>query len=297
MGHIRMMSATQPFLSGAISKTVNLPSDATVKDIENTYIEAWRLGLKALAVYRDGCKRTQPMSTGAKDGKQAEPTAVAEQVAGGWTAPPAPVRRRLPDERVSLTHKFEVAGHEGYLNIGYYEHGEPGEIFIKMAKEGSTISGLMDAFATGVSIALQHGVPLRLLCDKFMHTRFEPSGFTNNESIPIASSLMDYIFRYLALKHLDEHAKHPVVAKMGQLQGASQDWAGSAEVKALPGTVEEAAVAATMNRIPEESRITDELTSYLHETDAPACHVCGYIMVRNGSCHKCENCGATSGCS
>jgi ribonucleoside-diphosphate reductase alpha chain len=299
MGHIRMMSATQPFLSGAISKTVNLPSDATVKDIENTYIEAWRLGLKALAVYRDGCKRTQPMSTGAKDGKQAEPTAVAEQVAGGWTAPPAPVRRRLPDERVSLTHKFEVAGHEGYLNIGYYEHGEPGEIFIKMAKEGSTISGLMDAFATGVSIALQHGVPLRLLCDKFMHTRFEPSGFTNNEQIPIASSLMDYIFRYLALKHLDETAKHPILSKMAAYRSGQEDWSEEgADAKALP-VGEPQPRASAINRLPgpDESRIAEEVTSYLHETDAPTCHVCGYIMVRNGACHKCENCGATSGCS
>ncbi|MFH2005348.1 MAG: vitamin B12-dependent ribonucleotide reductase [bacterium] len=297
MGHIRMMAAVQPFLSGAISKTVNLPKDASVKDIENIYIEAWRLGLKAIAIYRDGCKRTQPVNTGATDEKVVEPT--SQKIAGGWTAPPAPVRRRLPDERASLTHKFEVAGHEGYLNIGYYEHGEPGEIFIKMAKEGSTISGLMDAFATGISIALQHGVPLRLLCDKFMHTRFEPSGFTNNESIPIASSLMDYIFRYLALKHLDATAKHPVMSKMSQLRAAEEQWAeDKGGAKALPATAkDDSPLQTSMNRIPEESRIVEEVTTYLHETDAPACHVCGYIMVRNGACHKCENCGATSGCS
>ena len=299
MGHIRMMSATQPFLSGAISKTVNLPNDASVKDIENVYIEAWRLGIKALAVYRDGCKRTQPLSTGDADEKAVETTQASEQVAGGWNAPPAPVRRRLPDERVSLTHKFEVAGHEGYLNIGYYEHGEPGEIFIKMAKEGSTISGLMDAFATGISIALQHGVPLRLLCDKFMHTRFEPSGFTNNESIPIASSLMDYIFRYLAIKHLDETAKHPILSKMAAYATGQEDWSeDGGDAKALPASEETQPVSA-VNRLPDpaETRIVEEVTSYLHETDAPACHVCGYIMVRNGACHKCENCGATSGCS
>jgi len=301
MGHIRMMSATQPFLSGAISKTVNLSPDASVKDIENIYIEAWRLGLKALAVYRDGCKRTQPLNTGEKNETAIETQQPAsEQVAGGWTAPPAPVRRRLPDERVSLTHKFEVAGHEGYLSIGYYDHGEPGEIFIKMAKEGSTISGLMDAFATGISIALQHGVPLRLLCDKFMHTRFEPSGFTNNESIPIASSLMDYIFRYLALKHLDETAKHPILSKLAAYKNGDNDWNDEKiEAKALPASAEGPATVSALNHIaePDKTRIAEEVTSYLQETDAPTCHVCGYIMVRNGACHKCENCGATSGCS
>jgi len=302
MGHIRMMAAVQPFLSGAISKTVNLPNDATVKDIENIYIEAWRLGLKALAIYRDGCKQAQPLST-AKGAKEKEKTASAEQTSQAISnKPPAPVRRRLPDERVSLTHKFEVAGHEGYLSVGYYDHGEPGEIFIKMAKEGSTISGLMDAFATAISIALQHGVPLKLLCDKFMHTRFEPSGFTNNEAIPIASSLMDYIFRYLALKHLDESARHPVVAKMGQLQEALEEGLGSELTRALPARADkrqEPQDAASLNPLPAEepSRIAEEVTTYLQETDAPACHVCGYIMVRNGSCHKCENCGATSGCS
>ncbi len=308
MGHIRMMAAVQPFLSGAISKTVNLAKDATPKDIENVYIEAWRLGLKALAIYRDGCKRTQPLNMSQTEDNKAEDNKLETATTTAFSKPPTPQRRRLPDERVSLTHKFEVAGHEGYLSVGYYDHGEPGEIFIKMAKEGSTISGLMDAFATAISIALQHGVPLKLLCDKFMHTRFEPSGFTNNESIPIASSLMDYIFRYLALKHLDESTKHPVITKMGQLRAATEDWdeelplggAGAAgeEVKALPTSVEEA-TPASVNAIPsdEASRIVEEVTTYLHETDAPACHVCGYIMVRNGACHKCENCGATSGCS
>ncbi len=301
MGHLRMMSATQPFLSGAISKTVNLPNDATVKDIENVYIEAWRLGLKALAVYRDGCKRIQPLNTGEKKEKKVDTqSSTAQKVAGGWSAPPTPVRRRLPDERASLTHKFEVASHEGYLNIGYYEHGEPGEIFIKMAKEGSTISGLMDAFATAISIALQHGVPLRLLCDKFMHTRFEPSGFTSNEEIPIASSLMDYIFRYLALKHLDGATRHPVLSKMAHYRSGKEDWAeGSKEAMALPAVVQEDILPQEVNRItePPELRIVEEVTAYLHETDAPPCHVCGVIMVRNGSCHKCENCGSTSGCS
>src|SRR3989454_6838086 len=190
MGHLKMMGAVQPFISGAISKTVNLPAAVTVEEIEQAYIEGWRLGLKAVAVYRDGSKRTQPLSTSASDKK---PNVVVES---------RPVRRHLPVERHSLTHKFSVAGHEGYLTIGMYEDGTPGEIFIVMAKEGSTLSGVMDSFATTCSMALQYGVPLKVLVDKFSHTRFEPSGFTSNPQVPYAKSIMDYIFRYLASKFL-----------------------------------------------------------------------------------------------
>src|SRR5216117_3158954 len=196
MGHLKMMGAVQPFISGAISKTVNLPSEVTVEEIEQAYIEAWRLGLKAVAVYRDGSKRIQPLSTSASD-KKAGPVAESR-----------PVRRHLPVERHSITHKFAVAGHEGYLTIGMYEDGAPGEIFIVMAKEGSTLSGVMDSFATTCSMALQYGVPLKVLVDKFSHTRFEPSGFTSNPQVPYAKSIMDYIFRYLASKFLPaEEAK------------------------------------------------------------------------------------------
>jgi len=196
MGHLKMMGAVQPFISGAISKTINMPSNATVEEIENAYYEAWKLGLKAVAVYRDGCKRSQPLST-AKDKSQLEALGVT----------PTAVRRKLPDERESITHKFSIGGHEGYITVGKYEDGSPGEIFITMAKEGSTISGLMDSFATMTSLALQHGVPLQLLVDKFTHTRFEPSGFTKNPEIPMTKSIMDYIFKWLAIKFLDRESQ------------------------------------------------------------------------------------------
>ncbi|MFM2077054.1 MAG: hypothetical protein RJA49_944, partial [Actinomycetota bacterium] len=199
LGHIRMMSAVQPFISGAISKTVNLPAEATVEDVQDAYMEAWKDGLKAIAIYRDGCKRTQPLSTSKSDPGMAKALAAVES-----KGPPAAVRRKLPDERRSITHKFSVAGHEGYIHVGLYETGEPGEIFIRMAKEGSTISGLMDSFGTAISLAFQHGVPLKLLVDKFTRTKFDPSGFTGNPEIPRASSIMDYIFRWLGAKFVKE---------------------------------------------------------------------------------------------
>ncbi len=200
MGHIKMMAAVQPFLSGAISKTVNMPTDATPEDIQQAYVEGWKLGLKAIAVYRDGCKRSQPLSTSKEEAKGGE-----EPVAAVVAAPVAegrPARRKLPDERHAITHKFSIAGHEGYITVGMYEDGKPGEIFLVMAKEGSTISGLMDAFATSISMALQYGVPLEALVEKFSHVRFEPSGFTKNPEIPYAKSITDYIFRWLASKFL-----------------------------------------------------------------------------------------------
>jgi ribonucleoside-diphosphate reductase alpha chain len=269
MGHIKMMGATQPFLSGAISKTVNLPSSASVEDIEQAYLEAWKQGLKAIAVYRDGCKRSQPLNTTLKEEKKEEivqPTALV-------TVEPRAVRRRLPDERQAITHKFSIAGHEGYLTVGMYADGQPGELFCVMAKEGSVVSGLMDSFATAVSLALQYGVPLKVLCDKFSHTRFEPSGFTGNPQIPIAKSIADYIFRWLALKFL------PVE-----------------EVPVAAGSHQE--VAAASRSGPETSALgPSSAQTFLNQADAPPCHTCGAIMVRNGACYRCTNCGATSGCS
>jgi ribonucleoside-diphosphate reductase alpha chain len=272
MGHLKMMGAVQPFISGAISKTVNLPSSVTVEEIEQAYIEGWRLGLKAVAVYRDGSKRTQPLSTSATDKKP--DAAVVES---------RPVRRHLPVERHSITHKFSVAGHEGYLTIGMYEDGTPGEIFIVMAKEGSTLSGVMDSFATTCSMALQYGVPLKVLVDKFSHTRFEPSGFTSNPQVPYAKSIMDYIFRYLASKFLPTD-----------------------EARALGVQVEQPPLTTLTVHTPPSlvgSTITSETPAKkgalvdIEDRDAPVCFECGSLMVRNGACYKCLNCGSTSGCS
>ncbi len=262
LGHIRMMGATQPFISGAISKTVNMPADATVGDVVEAYIEAWRQGLKAIAIYRDGCKQTQPLNTG-KAVEAAAPEA-------------HPVRRRLPNDCESIRHKFEIAGHEGYIHVGFYEDGAPGEIFIKMAKEGSTISGLMDTIATLTSMALQYGVPLEVLVNKFGHVRFEPSGFTKNPEIPMAKSLTDYIFRFLGSRFLSADQRREV----GIVE---------ATVAAEPSS------AAAKPAVADGARAT--VISFSPQADAPSCSDCGSIMVRNGSCYKCLNCGATSGCS
>jgi ribonucleoside-diphosphate reductase alpha chain len=269
MGHLKMMGAVQPFISGAISKTVNLPSSVTIEEIEQAYIEGWKLGLKAVAVYRDGSKRTQPLSTSASDKK----AGTGEAVEG------RPVRRHLPVERHSITHKFSVAGHEGYLTIGMYEDGTPGEIFIVMAKEGSTLSGVMDSFATTCSMALQYGVPLKVLVDKFSHTRFEPSGFTSNPQVPYAKSIMDYIFRYLASKFLPME-----------------------EAKALGVQVEQPALTPLTVHTPTVPTVTPSTMKKgalvdIEDRDAPVCFECGSLMVRNGACYKCLNCGSTSGCS
>jgi ribonucleoside-diphosphate reductase alpha chain len=268
MGHIRMMGAVQPFLSGAISKTVNLPAEATVDDVKQAYVEGWRLGLKALAVYRDGSKRTQPLNTGKdkEEGKGAKVVNLAERRA---------VRMKLPDERQSITHKFSIAGHEGYLTVGLYENGQPGEIFLKMAKEGSTISGLMDTIATMTSIALQYGVPPKALVDKFSHMRFEPSGFTNNPQIPMAKSIMDYVFRWLGNRFVEEEALPD-----------EQESSETGTVVAIAG-----GSGAALDRTALEKR------AFVNHADAPACSECGTITVRNGACYKCPNCGATSGCS
>jgi ribonucleoside-diphosphate reductase alpha chain len=268
MGHIRMMAAVQPFLSGAISKTVNMPREATVEEIAQAYMAGWKLGVKALAIYRDGCKRTQPLNTSAGE---------------AVVATPKPIRRRLPDERPAITHKFSIAGHEGYLTVGMFDDGVPGEIFLVMAKEGSTISGLMDAFATSISLALQYGVPLKALIDKFSHMRFEPAGYTNNREIPIAKSIMDYIFRWLASKFLNQEDRHQV----GLIEQVDIVQTTTVAVVAVPSSNG----TATSNNDTE-----DHFTFRLQE-DAPSCAECGALMIRNGACYKCLNCGATSGCS
>ena len=201
MGHIKMMGATQPFISGAISKTVNVPKEATVEDITQAYIQSWKLGAKAISIYRDGSKRTQPLNT-SKDKTAAE---IAKQAAASLVT--GPVRRKLPDERQAITHKFDIAGHEGYITVGLFEDRQPGEIFLVMAKEGSTISGFADAFAQAISYALQFGVPLQALVDKFSHVRFEPSGMTRNPEIRFAKSIVDYIFRWMATKFLSPEAQ------------------------------------------------------------------------------------------
>ena len=277
MGHLKMMGAVQPFISGAISKTVNLPAHVTVEEIEKAYVEGWKLGLKAVAVYRDGSKRTQPLNTSAD--KKAE-----KEVA-------RPVRRHLPVERHSLTHKFGVAGHEGYLTIGMYEDGAPGEIFIVMAKEGSTLSGVMDSFATTCSMALQYGVPLKVLVDKFTHTRFEPSGFTSNPQVPYAKSVMDYIFRYLASKFLPADEARALGVQIDEppltsltVHGLHTRPAAAVPVQAMP--------PVQSGQPAKKGALVD-----IEDRDAPVCFECGSLMVRNGACYKCLNCGSTSGCS
>ena len=300
MGHIRMMGAVQPFLSGAISKTVNMPTDATAEDIAKAYMEGWRLGLKALAIYRDGCKRTQPLNT-----TRAENTEGLEQSTGAHEAgvtprgPTVPRRRRLPDERRGITHKFSVAGHEGYINVGMYEDGTPGELFITMAKEGSTISGLRDTVATMSSLLLQYGVPLEALVNKFSHTRFEPSGFTGNREIPIAKSIIDYIFRWLALKFLPLAHQDEPSGESGAAPASPVDVAGAAVGSdgAAAGTPQERTDRDHRRHFVPQNREATEAQLIQAQADAPSCQACGSIMVRNGACYKCLNCGATSGCS
>jgi len=403
MGHIKMMAATQPFLSGAISKTVNLPHEATVDDVAEAYAESWRQGIKAVAIYRDGSKGTQPLNTSLDAKKEpssldavgsrvlahlaaGEPAAeadvkaleaksseklevTAKQVAAAATAfqkaideiaksanmpvltpavavrepeqdlnaPPRAVRHRLPEERASVTHKFSIAGHEGYITVGLYPTGQPGEIFIKMAKEGSTVSGLMDAFATSISLALQHGVPLRVLCEKFAHTRFEPSGWTGNEQIGYAKSLMDYIFRWLNLRFLSgeqltlfaglapqatplpasptilpDSEQEEAGISQGQLEKLAEEVArklnqvGSHTAAPAGGIAPEVQAVASTPADPTHGpsledrgvyHAADAMRGMYEMGDAPSCSTCGAIMVRNGSCYRCMSCGSTSGCS
>ncbi|MBF8290851.1 MAG: ribonucleoside-diphosphate reductase, adenosylcobalamin-dependent, partial [Chloroflexi bacterium] len=376
MGHVRMMGAIQPFLSGAISKTVNMPEAATADEIEQVYLEGWKRGLKAIAIYRDNSKRSQPLSTGKKkDGDVAISEAdsvviegLKKQLAVAQAEAVKPHRRRLPAERSAVTHRFDISGHEGYITVGLYPDGQPGEIFLKMAKEGSTVSGLMDTFATTVSVALQYGVPLKDLVNKFAHVRFEPSGFTGNAEIPIAKSLVDYIFRWLGSRFLSDDDK----ANLGLIDRAGYEsqpafgsggtpgllaGAGPAPLdKLAAGTPAPSAAAGSPADQPQSGSPSGEGTTgdappkatavatgaaegkegvaelsviatnghaanghgkaangnggggitlalgnvkvaFATQGDAPACMDCGAIMVRNGSCYKCLNCGSTSGCS
>jgi len=412
-GHIKMMAATQPFLSGAISKTVNLPTEASADDIAEVYVEAWRLGIKAVAIYRDGSKGVQVLNTSQDEGKKANPEAAAlaasaERVLASMAVgnaasakdvkaletkisgklevsaraiaeaahtfeiaiqnavkveavpvapapsaqnpngPPRAVRHRLPEERASLTHKFSIAGHEGYITVGLYPSGEPGEIFIKMAKEGSTVSGLMDSFATATSLSLQHGVPLKVLCEKFAHTRFEPSGWTGNEHIGYAKSIMDYIFRWLQLRFLSgqqlslfaglgasagaasvadspalafgsepQAGGYPLTADQHQPtrgMGATDSPRGGIAPDATKsfgdavgrgiesgyfGTIPGLKIDSATFPVPDRGiyHPSDAMRGMYEMGDAPSCHTCGAIMVRNGSCYRCMSCGSTSGCS
>jgi ribonucleoside-diphosphate reductase alpha chain len=275
MGHIRMMAAVQPFLSGGISKTVNMPKEATADEIAQVYFEGWRSGLKCVAIYRDGSKRSQPLSTkkdGEGDGKTVAVAVPAEER--------LPLRRKLPDVRHSVTHKFSITGHDGYLTVGLYENGEPGEVFLKMAKEGSTISGLMDTIGLMTSFALQYGVPLKFLVDKFSHTRFEPSGFTQNPDIPFAKSIVDYVFRWLGTAFLTG-------------QKAAED---TQETEAEAIGLRAPAVSERIVRIRGGSQAEPVELGYVGQEDAPPCANCGAIMVRAGACYLCRTCGESGGC-
>jgi ribonucleoside-diphosphate reductase alpha chain len=299
MGHLKMMAATQPFISGAISKTVNLPNNASVEDIMEAYLQAWKLGLKAVAVYRDGCKQSQPLSAaGTKTAESAGGGARATQVVveeENLNAPPRSVRHKLQEERASITHKFKVGDHEGYITVGLYPNGDPGELFVKMAKEGSTVSGLMDSFALAVSLALQHGVPLKVFCEKFAHTRFEPSGWSGNAEIGYAKSIMDYIFRWIQMRFLTgqqqmlfENFRPKSLAAGSQIAEVSDLHEAPAPRRPETGTREPGAGSI---------HVADALSSIVDLGDAPSCSFCGSIMTRNGSCYRCMSCGSTSGCS
>jgi ribonucleoside-diphosphate reductase alpha chain len=333
MGHIKMMGATQPFISGAISKTVNVPREATVEEIEKAYLESWRLGAKAISIYRDGSKRTQPLNTskaGVADTRNnmgTNPSSVEsgfgrtqsdnirEVVKEVVKIVERPQRRKLPDERNSITHKFDIAGHEGYITVGLFDDGTPGEIFLTMAKEGSTISGFADAFAQAISYALQYGVPLQVLVDKFSHARFEPSGMTKNPEVRFAKSIVDYIFRWMATKFLSPEAQFRVGVNMREEPGETRESGTGTRAAASavrdsgnrgrsapsvesgfagapkPGTSEGG------SRTEDAPRRTSEFAAMRNQEDAPPCSTCGSIMIRSGSCYKCANCGTTSGCA
>jgi ribonucleoside-diphosphate reductase alpha chain len=325
LAHLKMMAAAQPFISGAISKTVNMPNECTVADIRDAYVQAWKMGLKCVAIYRDGSKRSQPLNT-KKTNEGGDKTVPAEvsalqarlhelegEVAQLHEQAGKPLRRRLPETRTAITHKFDIAGHEGYLTVGLFEDGQPGELFVTMAKEGSTIGGLMDSVATLTSMALQYGVPLEALVRKFAHQRFEPSGFTKHPEIRNASSITDYVFRWMALQFIPGYREHNSPNRnQPELQ--------------IPGLIEE--LKKKVNRPVRELPLADDTDIILkpvedsgnggHEgnglthgrkqrslsdtiahfqSDAPACSYCGHVTVRNGACYKCLNCGESLGCS
>ncbi len=287
MGHIKMMGATQPFISGAISKTVNLPNEATIEDVSDTYLEAWRHGLKAIAIYRDGSKRVQPLST-SKDGKAAAAAAEPSH---------HPVRRKMLDTRASVTHKFSIEGHDGYIIVGLYEDGTPGEIFLSMAKQGSTVAGLMEAFGRAISYALQYGVPIGDLVRNFSHMRFEPMGRTENRDLPFAQSIIDYVFRWIASQYMSPQEAYEVGVMTPEIKAALA--AGQYPLPMIEGgavgtaSVNSTASASEADAVPPAYRAPRANG----HADAPACANCGWIMIRSGTCYRCENCGSTSGCS
>jgi ribonucleoside-diphosphate reductase alpha chain len=318
MAHLKMMGAAQPFISGAISKTVNMPSACTVEDVRNTYIEAWKMGLKCVAIYRDGSKRSQPLNTKKTNegGDKAVVQSVADiaplenrikelqaEIARLQAEAGKPLRRRLSDTRQALTHKFDIAGHEGYLTVGLFEDGQPGELFITMAKEGSTIGGLMDSIGTLTSIAFQYGVPLEALARKFAHQRFEPSGFTKNPEIRNASSITDYVFRWLALQFVPGYREsvavvrtQPELTMPGLLEEMKKKI--NRPVPELPIAEETDILEVKSDKGHERGQAKFTLTSsFQNQGDAPTCPTCGHVAVRNGACYKCLNCGESLGCS
>ena len=274
--HLKMMAAAQPFLSGAISKTVNMPTSATVQDVMKVFMDGWKMGLKSVAIYRDGSKGIQPVTAGSSEQEDSseEPDAVQDS---------KPFRQRMPTTRRSITHKFEVAGHQGYLTVGLYEEGTPGELFITMAKEGSTVGGIMDAFGTAISMCLQYGVPVTTLIEKFSHSRFEPSGFTKNPEIPFAKSLVDYIFCWLAQTFPD--GRNTTIAQLAPLT----------KPKALTEAEPATEAASEQTGGSKEQRLDKQYEHF--QADAPVCDLCGAITVRNGSCYRCFVCGNSMGCS
>jgi ribonucleoside-diphosphate reductase alpha chain len=304
--HVSMMAAAQPFLSGAISKTVNMPAETTPEEIAHAYRWGWQLGLKALAIYRDGSKRSQPLSTKSESATEADAKAEVAR----------PRRERLPDTRRSVTHKFNVSGHEGYITVGLYEDGRPGELFITMAKEGSTVGGLMDSFGTAISMSLQYGVPLQVLVDKFSHSRFDPMGHTTNPDIRIAKSVVDYIFRWMGMTFLSEEEKR----QRGLLKrsaGEENSWDESPG-RSRPASPQNGANGSALLAPPagangqpagQKPKAASKLDSDRYslnaqgeqfarfQSDAPSCDHCGAITVRNGNCYLCHNCGNSMGCS
>jgi len=317
MAHLKMMGAAQPFISGAISKTVNLPNEATVTDVADAYIQAWKMGLKCVAIYRDGSKRSQPLNT-KKTSEGVEPAKLSAEAENRITELETeivrlraeagmPLRRRLPETRTALTHKFDIAGHEGYLTVGLFENQQPGELFITMAKEGSTIGGLMDAVGTLTSMALQYGVPLEALVKKFAHQRFEPSGFTKNPEIRNASSIIDYVFRWMAMQFVPGYRQATLPASAQPdlaLPGLSE-----AEKKSVNRPVPDLPLsedtellfrsdaALPVKPVKLEPRPATTVNIFVNQADAPSCPNCGHIAVRNGACYKCLNCGESLGCS
>jgi ribonucleoside-diphosphate reductase alpha chain len=304
-GHVTMMGAVQPFISGAISKTVNMPEDATVEEVEALHMQAWRLGLKAVAIYRDNCKVGQPLATQKKASVAGDGTVevvkeierVVEHV-----IIQEPVRQKLPRKRFSKTFSFRVADCHGYVTVGEFEDGRPGELFLKVAKQGSTLAGIMDAFAISVSHGLQYGVPLEAFCEMFTNMRFEPAGMTDDPDIRFATSLVDYIFRRLAVEYLPKEKREELsILTVGERLQPTLPGVEEAMAISEPGLdmlpLDDRPPSASAQPAPSPASPALEPPRTRAIRDTVICHVCGDIMQRAGSCHACPSCGATSGCS